>query len=130
MAFDLFEGLKVLDLGQGISAPFCAKMFADLGAQVVKVEPPTGDPARLLGPFPDDVPDPEQSGLYLALNTNKQGITLDLEIGAGRELLLQLAAEADLLIENFPPGYLPNLGLDLAAFQERNPRLVLVVRNF
>ena len=130
MAFDLFEGLKVLDLGQGISAPFCAKMFADLGAQVVKVEPPTGDPARLLGPFPDDVPDPEQSGLYLALNTNKQGITLDLEIGAGRELLLQLAAEADLLIENFPPGYLPNLGLDFAAFQERNPRLVLVVRNF
>ena len=126
MAFDLFEGLKVLDLGQGISAPFCAKMFADLGARVVKVEPPTGDPARLLGPFPDDVPDPEQSGLYLALNTNKQGITLDLETGAGRELLLQLAAEADLLIENFPPGYLPNLGLDFAAFQERNPRLVLV----
>jgi crotonobetainyl-CoA:carnitine CoA-transferase CaiB-like acyl-CoA transferase len=125
MAFDLFEGLKVLDLGQGISAPFCAKMFADLGARVVKVEPPAGDVARLMGPFPDDHPDPERSGLYLALNTNKQGVTLDLETSTGRELLLQLAAEADLLIENFPPAYLPSLELDFATLQERNPRLVL-----
>lgn len=125
MALDFFDGLKVLDLGQGISGPFCAKMFADLGAAVVKVEPPGGDPARAMGPFPDDLPDPEKSGLFLALNTNKRGVTLNLETASGRELLLRLATDADLLIENYPPAYLPDLGLDFAAFQSRNARLVL-----
>ena len=126
MALDLLAGLKVLDLGQGISGPFCAKLFADLGASVVKVEPPTGDPARLLGPFPGDTPHPERSGLYLALNTNKLGVTLNLATTTGRELLVQLAQDADLLVENFPPGYLPDLGLDYPVLEARNPRLVLV----
>ena len=126
MAFDFYEGLNVLDLGQGISAPFCAKMLADLGARVVKVEPTGGDPARHAGPFPGDQPDPEKSGLYLALNTNKQGIVLDLETQTGRDLLLQLASGADLLIENFPPNHLPGLGLDFATLQARNPRLIQV----
>jgi crotonobetainyl-CoA:carnitine CoA-transferase CaiB-like acyl-CoA transferase len=126
MAFDFYEGLNVLDLGQGISAPFCAKMLADLGARVVKVEPTGGDPARHAGPFPGDQPDPEKSGLYLALNTNKQGIVLDLETQTGRDLLLQLASGADLLIENFPPNHLPGLGLDFVTLQARNPRLIQV----
>ena len=125
MAFDLLANLKVLDLGQGVSAPFCAKLFADLGAQVIKVEPPNGDPARRMGPFPGDVPDAEKSGLFLALNTNKQGITLNLESASGRKALLQLADAADLLVENFPPSYLPNLGLDFDTLHRRNPRLVL-----
>jgi crotonobetainyl-CoA:carnitine CoA-transferase CaiB-like acyl-CoA transferase len=125
MAFDLFAGLKVLDLGQGISGPFCAKLFADLGAQVVKVEPPVGDSSRQLGPFPGDLPDPERSGLFLALNTNKLGVTLNLEPASGRELLLQLAQGADLLVESYPPAYLPSLGLDYAAIHARNPRLVV-----
>ena len=125
MAVNFFAGLKVLDLGQGISAPFCAKMFADLGAQVIKVEPPGGDAARTLGPFPGDVPDLEGSGIFLALNTNKLGITLNLETETGRELLLQLAQEADLLVENFPPRYLPDLSLDFQTLQERNPSLVV-----
>lgn len=125
MALDFFDGLNVLDLGQGISGPFCAKMFADLEAEVVKVEPPGGDPARIMGPFPDDLPDPEKSGLFLALNTNKRGVTLNLETTSGRELLPRLATGSDLLIENYPPSYLPGLGLDFAAFQSRNPRLVL-----
>ena len=126
MALDFLAGLKVLDLGQGISGPFCAKLFADLGATVVKVEPPGGDPARKLGPFPDDVPDPEKSGLFLALNTNKLGITLNLETTTGRELLIQLAQDADLLIENFTPGYLPDLGLDYAILEARNPQMIPV----
>ena len=125
MALDFFEGLRVLDLGQRVSGPFCAKMFADLGAQVVKVEPPAGDPARSMGPFPDDLPHPEKSGIFLALNTNKLGITLNLEMAEGRALLLRLAENADLVIENFPPRYLPGLGLDFATFQSSNPDLIL-----
>ncbi|MDA0734399.1 MAG: CoA transferase [Chloroflexi bacterium] len=125
MAVDFLAGLKVLDLGQGISAPFCAKMLADLGAQVIKVEPPGGDLARKMGPFPGDVPDSEKSGIFLALNTNKLGVTLNLETETGREMLLQLAQQADLLVENFTPSYLPGLGLDFQAFHEGNPNLVL-----
>ena len=125
MALDFYEGLKVLDLGQGVCGPFCAKMFADLGAQVVKIEPPGGDAARHMGPFPKDLPDPEKSGLFLALNTNKLGITLNLETATGREILLQLAAGADLVIENYSPTYLPGLGLDFAVFHSHNPQLVL-----
>jgi CoA:oxalate CoA-transferase len=125
MAFNFFEGLKVLDLGQGISGPFCAKLFADLGAQVIKVEPPGGDVARAMGPFPKDTPDPEKSGLFLALNTNRLGITLNLETATGRELLLQLVEGADLLIENYPPSYLPGLGLDFPTFHQHNAGLVV-----
>ena len=125
MALDFFEGLRVLDLGQGVSGPFCAKMFADMGAHVVKVEPPGGDLARSMGPFPDDMPHPEKSGIFLALNTNKLGITLNLELTQGRALLLRLAEKADLVIENFAPRYLPGLGLDFATFQSRNPELIL-----
>lgn len=125
MALNFLEDLKVLDLGQGISGPFCAKLLADLGARVVKVEPPEGDPARRMGPFPGDLPHPEKSGLFLALNTNKLGITLDLASAMGRQHLLQLAEGADVLIENCPPGYLPGIGLDYATFQLRNPRLVM-----
>ena len=125
MALDFFEGLKVLDLAQGVSGPFCAKMFADLGAQVVKVEPPGGELARSMGPFPDDFPHPEKSGIFLALNTNKLGITLNLELAEGRGLLLRLVGNSDLVIENFAPRYLPGLGLDFATFQSRNPELIL-----
>ena len=81
MAVNFLEGLKVLDLGQGISAPFCAKMFADLGAQVIKVEPTGGDISRTMGPFPGDVPDREQSGMFLALNTNKLGVQFERHFG-------------------------------------------------
>jgi crotonobetainyl-CoA:carnitine CoA-transferase CaiB-like acyl-CoA transferase len=125
MALDFLEALKVLDLGQEISGPFCAKLLADLGARVIKVEPPEGDPARRMGPFPGDLPHPEKSGLYLALNTNKLGITLDPASPTGREHLLQLVAGADVLIENYPPAYLPGIGLDYATFQDLNPRLVM-----
>ena len=125
MALDFLEGLKVLDLGQDISAAFCARLFADLGAYVVKVEPPSGDPSRNLGPYSGDLPDREGSGLFLALNTNKLGVTLNLESATGRELLLQLADGADLLVESFPPSYLTSIGLGYAQLHRRNSNLVV-----
>ena len=125
MALDLFDGLNVLDLGQGISGPFCAKLFAGLGARVVKVEPSSGDPSRRAGPFPGGGPDQEASGLFLALNANKLGVTLDVESPTGKDLLLRLAEQADLLIESYHPSYLPGIGLDFQTFHARNPRLVM-----
>mgnify|MGYP001402050844 CR=1 FL=1 len=125
MAVNWFEGLKVLDLGRGISAPFCAKMFADLGASVIKVEPPEGDFARDMGPFPNDVVDSEASGMFLGLNTNKSGITLDVGTDAGRQVLIDLVRSADLMIENFAPGYLDEIGLGFDELHKINPRLIL-----
>ena len=119
MALDFLEGLKVLDLGQDISAAFCARLFADLGARVVKVEPPNGDPSREMGPYPGDLPDRERSALFLGLNTTKLGVTLNLESAHGRELLLQLADDADLLVESYPPSYLPGIGLGYAQMHQR-----------
>ncbi|MDO8491062.1 MAG: CoA transferase, partial [Dehalococcoidia bacterium] len=82
------DGIKVLDLGQGVSAPYCARVLADFGADVLKVEPPgEGDASRSSGPFPDDVPDIEKSALYLYLNAGKQGITLNPETKYGHDLL-------------------------------------------
>ena len=73
------SGVKVLELGQMVAAPYCAKLFADYGADVLKVEPLSGDAAREWGPFPGDAPHPEKSGLYFFLNTNKRGIALDVD---------------------------------------------------
>ncbi|MCZ7631382.1 MAG: CoA transferase [Microthrixaceae bacterium] len=79
------EGISVIEAGQMVSAPYCARLFADFGADVVKVEPPEGDIARTWGPFPGDEPHPERSGLYEEfLNTNKSGVTIDLDDEAGR----------------------------------------------
>jgi crotonobetainyl-CoA:carnitine CoA-transferase CaiB-like acyl-CoA transferase len=114
----------VLDL-TGELGPLCAKILADLGADVIKVEPPTGDPARWRGPFSDDRPDPEQSLSWAAWNVNKRSVTLDLALSAGRDGLRRLAREADFLIESFPPGDLDRLGLGYAALAEENPRLIV-----
>ena len=78
------EGVRVVEWGQMVSAPFCAKLLAELGADVVKVEPPEGDLARLLGPFPDGRAHPERSGLFLFANLGKRGVTLDTATDAGR----------------------------------------------
>jgi crotonobetainyl-CoA:carnitine CoA-transferase CaiB-like acyl-CoA transferase len=118
--------LVVLDLGEGIAAPFCARLLAAYGAEVIKIEPPVrGDSARAYGPFPDDEPDAEKSGLYLYLNTNKRGIALHLTTAAGRDLLLGLAREADVVVESHPPGYLDSLGIGYEALASVNPRIVL-----
>jgi len=108
-----------------IAAPYCAKLLADLGAEVVKVEPPgLGDPARRRGPFPDDVPHLERSALFLYLNTSKRGITLDLESETGRRIFRELSSGVDLLIEDRPPGELERAGLGHARLSGRNPRLI------
>ena len=121
----LLSDLRVVELGELVSAPYAAKLLADLGADVVKVEPPEGDPARRRGPFPGDAPDPEASGLFLYLNTNKRGVRLDLATPRGREALLRLAAGADLLVENLGPRRMELLGLDAAVLAAANPRLVV-----
>jgi len=119
-------GIRVVELGQMVSAPYCAKLFADFGADVVKVEPPPGDAARHWGPFPGDVPNPEASGLYQILNTNKRGVTLDVATDAGRDVLLRLMEHADVLIENNPPAWMRQRGLDYATLSAANPNLVMI----
>lgn len=121
------EGISVVELGQRVSAPYCARLFADYGADVVKVEPPVdGDVTRQWGPFPGDAPHPEKSGLFHFLNTNKRGITLDVRADAGREMLLRLLEQADVLIENNLPMEMRELGLDYAALEAANRNLVVV----
>ena len=78
-------GLRVLEIGQHIAVPYCTKLLADLGADVIKIERPGGDPLRQWGPFPGDTPDPEKSALFHVLNTNKRGVTLDLRDPSDRE---------------------------------------------
>jgi len=119
-------GLRVLELGELVAAPYCAKLLGDLGADVIKLERPgTGDPARLRGPFRGDVPDLEGSALYLYLNTSKRGITLDLEREDDRALFRRLADRADVLVEDRAPGSLDALGLGYAALSRDNPRLIV-----
>ena len=117
------EGVKVVELGNMVSAAYATKLMADLGADVVKVEEPTGDTARQRGPFPGGTPDPEKSGLFLYLNTNKRGVTLDLR--QDTEKLLHLVSQADILIHNYPPAQMAALGIDYQQFRAVSPRLVM-----
>ena len=103
---------RILDLSSYIAGPYCAKMLADYGADVIKIEPTvTGDVSRQIGPFLNDDPHVEKSLLYFYLNCNKRGISLNLETDDGRKIFLDLVKTADALIESFPPGYLNSLGL-------------------
>ncbi|MEE9147391.1 MAG: CoA transferase, partial [Candidatus Tectomicrobia bacterium] len=121
------QSLRVLDLSRYVAGAYCAKMLAAFGADVIKVEPPgTGDPARAVGPFPDDRPDPETSALFLYLNTGKQGLTLNLKHPKGVDILKALVRDTDILVENFRPRVMPGLGLDYATLRAINPRLVMV----
>lgn len=120
------EGLRVLELGTFVSAPYCGKLFAGYGADVIKIEPPGGDSSRAHGPFKDNVPNAETSALFLYLNTAKRSVELDLRTPAGLEAFLRLAETADVVIENFRPADLRALGLSYERLREVNPRLVLV----
>ena len=119
------DGTRVIDLTQYAAGPFCTRMLADYGADVVKIEPPGGDPARRLPPFLGDEPGIERSGTFLALNLGKRSVVLDLKTSEGRERLLDLAASADALVESFRPGTMERLGLGYATLREVNPRLVM-----
>ncbi|MBT97973.1 MAG: CoA transferase [Dehalococcoidia bacterium] len=121
----LLEPYRVLDLTdeRGLLA---GKILADMGADVIQVEPPGGSPARNLGPFHGDDPQPEKSLFWWAYAANKRSITLDLEQKDGQALLKRLVANADFLIESFSPGYLESLGLDYKQLSAINPKLVMV----
>ena len=117
-------GLRVLELADE-KGQFCGKLLADLGADVVKIEPPGGEAARRVGPFLDDIPHPERSLSFWYYNTSKRGITLNLETADGRRLLRQLAATADVMLESFRPGFLPSLGLDYASLRAEHAGLIV-----
>ena len=88
MSEGALEGLRILDLTQGVAGPYCTKLLSDYGADVLKIERPEGgDPARRAGPFPDDEPHPERSGLFLDLNTGKRSLTLNLKTESGQRIL-------------------------------------------
>jgi crotonobetainyl-CoA:carnitine CoA-transferase CaiB-like acyl-CoA transferase len=117
---------RIVEYSTSIAAAASSKMLADLGAEVIKVEPPrTGDPARHHGPFPDDIPDPKRSGLFLYLNANKRGITLDPALPTGRDLLHRLLAEADVFLHNWSPAEAVSLGLDYEHLHQRHTHLIV-----
>jgi len=126
MAAQTLSDIKILDLTWYIAGPFCTKLFADFGADVIKVErPETGDPARHIGPFSGDDPHPDKSLLFSNLNLNKKGITLDLKAKAGRETILELVQNVDILVESFSPGVMTRLGLDFDTLKQINPELIM-----
>jgi crotonobetainyl-CoA:carnitine CoA-transferase CaiB-like acyl-CoA transferase len=119
-------GLRILDISEGIAAPFCAKLLGDLGADVVKVERPDGgDSARALGPFPDGKPDPEQSAAFFFFNTSKRGITLDASTDEGRELLARLVRRYDVVISSETEGQLAARGIGFDQLRAWNDRVIL-----
>ena len=132
MAQQALSDVKILDLTWYISGPYSTKLFADYGADVIKVERPgEGDPARKMGPFFQDDPHPEKSGLFLYLNTNKRGITLNLRSEWGKKVVKELVKDVDILVESFRPGVMARLGLDYETLEKINPKLVMTsISNF
>lgn len=120
------EGLRVLEIGTFVSAPYCGKLFAGYGAEVIKVEPPGGDISRAHGPFKDGVPNRETSALFLYLNTGKKSVELDIGSPEGREAFLRLVETADVLIENYRPADMRALELTYETLSALNPRLVMI----
>ena len=120
----LLSPYRALDLTDELGF-LCGKILGDLGADVIKIERPGGDPARSLGPFYGHQPDPEKSLFWFGFNNNKRGITLNLESPKGRELFSKLAAKVDFIIETFTPGYLDSLKIGYSELCKINPRVVL-----
>lgn len=127
MSDQALAGLRVLDLSHHIAGPYCTKLLAGLGAEVIKVERPgIGGRSRQFGPFFGDVPHPEQSGAFLYLNTSKKSITLNLKSDSDRQTFLELTRGTDLVVENFAPRVMPSLALDFRILSSINPQLVLL----
>jgi crotonobetainyl-CoA:carnitine CoA-transferase CaiB-like acyl-CoA transferase len=114
------HGIRVIEAGAGVGPAYCGRLLAGMGADVIKLEPPAGDPLRREGPFPGDLPDPERSGLFLHLNTGKRSVLAD-----GPDALRQLVPGADVLLLAHRPSELRRLGIDLAAIQHEFPALVV-----
>jgi len=116
---------RVLDLTDE-KGLFCGKLLGDLGADVIKIEPPGGDPARTIGPFYHDETDPEKSLFWFAFNTSKRGITLNIETGEGRKIFKKLVETADFVVESFPPGHTDRFGLAYSVLEKVKPGIIMV----
>jgi crotonobetainyl-CoA:carnitine CoA-transferase CaiB-like acyl-CoA transferase len=126
MTFKALEGVRVLEYCCTSSGPYCTKLMADLGAEVIHLEPPgTGDEARRSPPFPQDIPHPEKSGRFLFLNANKLGITLDPQQPQGKTIFEQLVRKVDVLVEDWPPTRMEALGLGYEHLRQLNPGLIM-----
>lgn len=120
------SGVRAIELAEGVAGPYLGKLLADLGAEVIKVEKPrVGDFTRGLGPFKEDSPHSEKSGLFFWLNTNKLGVTLSLDSAKGRGIFLELARNLSLVIEDRPPGWMELHGLGFEDLKKLNPSIVL-----
>ncbi len=115
---------RVLDLADDRGV-YCGKVLADLGADVIKIEPPGGDPSRNIGPFYKDTPDPEKSLHWWAYNTSKRGLTLNIETADGQDIFRKLAKTADAVVESFPPGFMDSLSLGYSSLSQINPGIVV-----
>ncbi len=126
MSEQALSNVRVMDLTQGIAGPYCTKLLACFGAEVIKVEPPgVGDVTRTMGPFQNDENDLEKSGTFFYLNTNKKSITLNLDSEKGVEICKKMLRTVDVLIESYPPGKLSSLGLTKKVLRKINPRLAV-----
>jgi len=124
MSEKALNDIKIIEFASMVSGPYCGKLLADMGANVVKIETMKGDPARSFGPFPSTGSHPERSGLFLYNNTSKRGITLDLTSPEGIETFKKLIIWADVLIDNHAPAVLENLGLGWESIHQLNADLV------
>jgi len=116
--------VRVLDLS-GEPGWYCGKLLAELGADVIKVEPPGGDPGRRIGPFYHGEVDPQKSLYFFAHNTSKRSVTLNVVTADGRSLFRRLVATSDVVIETFPPGFLESLGLGYEALTQVRPGIIV-----
>jgi crotonobetainyl-CoA:carnitine CoA-transferase CaiB-like acyl-CoA transferase len=123
--YGLLDDIRIVDLADQ-KASFCTKLLADMGARVIKVEKPGGDPSRKTGPFFNDTSSSKNSLPFFYNNTNKHGITLDLEQKEGKSIFLKLMKKSDVLVETYPPGCLRLIGLDYETLSDVNPKLILV----
>ena len=122
----LLEGVKVVDFSHYFAGPYCTKLLATLGAEVIKIERPgSGDPVRAIPPYSNQRQPGESGAWFLYLNTSKKSVTLNLKTGKGREIATDLARGADIVVENFSPGVMQRLGLDYEALSSVNPHLVM-----
>jgi crotonobetainyl-CoA:carnitine CoA-transferase CaiB-like acyl-CoA transferase len=123
--------VRVIDLTQALAGPFCTMLLADLGADVIKVEPPAGDMSRAMGPPPPDRDGCDYGGYFASVNRNKRSVVLDVKTDAGRSALFKLVKTADAVVENAKTGVMDRMGVGYESLREHNPRLVYAaVRGF
>ena len=120
----IYDGVRVLDLTDE-KGFLCGRLLGDLGADVIKIERPGGDPSRNVGPFYHDIPDPEKSLYWFSYNANKRGITLNIESSDGKEILKRLVKTSDVVIESFSPGYMDSIGLGYDVLNEVNSSIIM-----